>query len=199
MAGDPVQPAVDDGGHPIDGDRRLGDVGGEDDLAAPARGQGPVLVPGGHLPVEHHHLQVGMGGVLGERLAAAADLRGAREEDQDVPVEPLVDQPAHGADHPPIEGAVVGALEVVDLHLEAPAFAADDGRVAEVGGHRIGLEGGGHGHHRQVRPGSLAQAPEEGQGHVGVKVALVELVEEDGADAVERRGRPGACGRRGPR
>ncbi len=34
----------------------------------------------------------------------------------------------------------------------------------------------------------------EGEAEIGVEAALVELVEDDDADAVERRDRPAACG-----
>ena len=74
--------------------------------------------------------------------------------------------------------------KVADGEREDAAFGAKDGTVAEVAGDRRGVEGGGHDDDAE-RGALLLQALEQGEGEVALEVALVELVEDDGVDAVE--------------
>ena len=98
-----------------------------------------------------------------------------------------------------------------------------DRRVAEQGRHLGRLQRGRHGQQAEVGPQRRPGVEDEGQGQVGVEVALVELVEDHQADAGQRRvvlepagedalghhldpGRParpgarrGSCSRRSPR
>ena len=52
------EPGVDDDVHALDGERRLGDVGGEDDAAAAAGDERPVLLGRRERPVQRQHLGV---------------------------------------------------------------------------------------------------------------------------------------------
>ena len=121
-------------------------------------------------------------------LGAPADLGAARQEDQQVAVGLLAQQPLHRPRDAVLE-PVVGAggllgREVLDGHVEAAPLRAEGGGAQE-GGHRRGVERGRHGHQPQVGPAGALQAAQQRQGQVAVQVALVELVEQDGADAGE--------------
>ena len=121
-----------------------------------------------------------------QRLAAtlgAPDLRGARQEHQEVAVEALVDQLAHRCGDPSIEGLARGG-EVLDRHLEVAHVAAEVGGVEEADDGR-GVEGGAHGHNLQIGTGGPSQPPQQGEGQVTLQVTLVELVDDHRVDLRE--------------
>ena len=139
--------------------------------------------------MQREEVDVGAARKVGEGLASLADSGCPGEEDQDVAGGSLglaVDPP-HRPRHPVLQPLVACRLlgrEVLHRHLEAASQGAEP-RRAEEAGHRLGVEGGGHDHEAQVLAGGLLQPPQEGQGEVSLEVALVELVEDDGADAGE--------------
>ena len=79
-------------------------------------------------------------------------------------------------------GRPVGDRDGVALRVDA-----HDGVGAEPRGEEIGVEGGRHHDHPQVVAQHGGGLPCERQGDVGVDRSFVELVEEDGAVAVEAR------------
>src|SRR5439155_7899029 len=67
-----------------------------------------------------------------------------------------------------------------------PAFAAHD-RAVEEPGDGFGVECGGHDDQQKIRANAGADLAEKRDRQVGVDAALVEFVEDDGADAGEKR------------
>ncbi len=87
MPGHPGQAAVDDRGHPVDGQRGLGDVRRQDDLArltGAARHHRPPLIFEGQIAVQRQHDKARLYRELLQLLLAAADLGAPRQKDQDV-------------------------------------------------------------------------------------------------------------------
>ncbi len=193
------EPAVDDRRHPLDGHRGLGDVRRQHHLPAAERAQGGVLPLGREVAVERHDGEAAALGERGEGGRGALDLADAGKEDQDVAgvSERLLDGVAHrrgersGAAAEPVARTGSGALAIADLDGEEPAAALDDRAArraaAEEGGERTRLEGGRHGEEPEVRPHLALHLADHGEGEVGGEAPFVELVEEDGADAVEQR------------
>src|SRR5262249_27234306 len=68
-----------------------------------------------------------------------------------------------------------------------PAFARDDRSAAEEPRDRLRLDRRGHDDDPEVRPRLEVDLAHAGEGEVRVEVALVELVEDDGAGALEER------------
>ena len=127
-----------------------------------------------------------MPGHVRERRLGALDLAGARQEHQHVAVLVVAQHAAHRARHLRGQRPIVGRGQVLDRDVEHAALAADDVAAEEVGD-RIGVERRGHRHHGQIGPVGLAQAAQPGEREIGRDVALVELVEHDGADAGQPR------------
>ncbi len=141
--------------------------------------------------------QVRLLGDLRARLARLADLAGSGEKDEHVAVEARGDQAAHRRRDLRGDRPVVGGGEVLDRHLEATPFGAKD-RSAEVLRERSGRERRAHRDDAQVRAARASQALDQGQRHVALQVPLVELVEHDRGDAVERRATRAGGGRGSP-
>jgi hypothetical protein len=77
---------------------------------------------------------------------------------------------------------------VLDGHGVLPAGRLDDRALTKEFGHRSGRHGGRHDHDAQRRPIGIALQPaQQGQGQVALQVALVELVDDHGADAGQDR------------
>ena len=176
---DLVQPRVHHVGDAFDGQGRLGDVGGQDDLASFVRGEGCVLLTSLEAPVEREHHR----GQPGDRRQLAGrrpDLARAGEEAEDVAAaggrEALANDLAEGT-----------SRLVANLDLVRPAFHLVDRAAFQVGGDagRFGPERRGHHHHRQIRTRPL-RLLEKSQGQVGVDRALVELVEDDRGELAQQ-------------
>jgi hypothetical protein len=186
MRGDAREARVHDRSDALDGHAGLGDVGGEDDLApGPAR-DGAVLLVGPEVAVQRRQEQAAGPRDLLARLLRVADLGGAGQEDQHVPVgRARRGQLADGRGDLIAQAPLVGLLEVLDGDGKAAALAAHDGRAQELRQRRC-VERGGHDHELEVA--SLPQQPQQqGQREVALQVALVELVEHHRAHAPEVR------------
>ena len=125
--------------------------------------------------------QVAIPGQLRARLRRPPDLRCARKEDEDVAAARHRQTADRGSDLM-LEAALVRLVQVLDLDGEPAACASDHGG-AQVPGERGGLERGGH--HHELDPGE--QSLREREGKVARKMALVELVEDERADAAQLR------------
>ncbi len=175
---------VDHHAHPLDGQAGLGDIGRQHHLAPRTGEDRPFLLGEGELAVEG--ADIDLPGQVGKRSGAAADLEGAGEEDQHVAVR-LGQGPAHrrrhGVAHP--SGRLLG--KIIHRHRVAAPGAADPRAVAEESGHRSGIEGRRHHQQLQILAQTELGVAAEGQGEVGIEVALVELVENHQADAGQFR------------
>ena len=77
----------------------------------------------------------------------------------------------------------------VDRHRVHAPVAADHRRIAEQGRQALAFQGGGHQQDLQRRfvTQQLAAIEAQSQGQVGIKTALVELIEDDQTDAFQGR------------
>jgi hypothetical protein len=192
VGGQADQAAVDHGDDAVDRHRGLGDVGAEDQLAVWTWPKGQVLLIGRELAVERADLDAGVGGQAGAGGGGLGDLAGAGEEDEDVAVEAVVEQLLEGPQDAGGELVLGGGAEVLGGDGVHAAGAGDAGALmicpfGQVALDRGGVEGGGHDDDRQVGPGAALELAQEGEAEVAVEVALVELVEDDDADVLQRR------------
>ena len=125
-----------------------------------------------------------------EALADAADGGGAGQKAQQVAVRALA--AVHLAQAPPdrgrevvLDAGVGGDRRVLDVHGMHAAVAAHDRRARQERGDRLGGQGRRHHDDAQVGAGVALHLGEQGQRQVGVQRALVELVEDHAAHAVE--------------
>ncbi len=177
------EPAVDHDAHAVDGQRRLGDVGGEHDAATPGRRrrEREVLVLDRQRTCERAHVDVGRQRRR-EALGGPPDLGDAGQEDEHV---------AGFVPQRQLDGAGGGGFETV-VALARPPAHVDRERAGGAGEHRSGRavvleqagEGGrvGSGRHRhdaQVGPQRGRDVERQRQAEVGREVALVHLVEQD--------------------
>ncbi len=149
-------------------------------------GQGPVLVLGGQVAEQRAHVHVG--GQVAEATGHLADGGGAGQEDEDVAglvAHGLVDHGGHRVER----SRPRGGWPPAHVDGEGPTLAGDHGgRVvvaAEETGQALGVEGGGHGQQAQVGTQARPDVEGEGQGEVGLEVALVDLVEDHQGGAGE--------------
>mmetsp|Transcript_15724 Transcript_15724/g.42622 ORF Transcript_15724/g.42622 Transcript_15724/m.42622 type:complete len:217 (-) Transcript_15724:1135-1785(-) len=111
---------------------------------------------------------------------AAAVLREARLE----PVRVLLQHARRVGGELPV-GVGEDILEVVLGDGVRAPLAREDGALVEVTAESLGLEGGAHEEHAQLRPRGEQLAYEEDE-EVGLRVALVHLVHHDVRDVLER-------------
>ena len=82
-ARDAGEPAVDHTGDPVDGERGLGHIGGDDDLASSSGGHGGILIGGGEFAVKRHDRHV-VRKAYPQSGDGAGDLVGTRHEDEKI-------------------------------------------------------------------------------------------------------------------
>ncbi len=116
-------------------------VGAEDDLGRAGdfqrvglgvRRQLAVQGPQAQAPARRHGLAA---------LQAGADLRGAGQEDQRVPLQTLAIEAVQRAGDLKLDGPVVGPGQEGRLHGEGATLTPQHGCV-QVGGHGAGIQGG---------------------------------------------------------
>jgi len=179
-AGGAAQAAVHHHADALDGEARLGDVGGQDDLALPvrARRDGRVLLARREVAEEGVQGHVAGHVALQTRLGAPNFAR-AGQKDEHVPLgvtEHLLNHRRHrGREAVARADRLVG---VVHLHRVAAALALNQGGIVDEARDGPGVERGAHDEHAQVGPEDLAGLEREGEPEVGLQVALVELVEQ---------------------
>ncbi|VVO27028.1 hypothetical protein PS708_04679 [Pseudomonas fluorescens] len=188
----PRQPGVDHDAHAVDGEAGLGNVGRQHDLAF-ADGR---RVDGGALSVEvqfamqraQHHIRALAEGVS-QLLVDPANLRLPRQEHQHAAGFVLqgVENSLHHTRFDEFTG-LVGAAPA-HLHREHAPFAAQDWRVVQQPGQAFAFEGGRHQQdfQRLIIAKEFAAVQAQGQRQVGVEAALVKLIEDQQAHAVQRR------------
>jgi hypothetical protein len=186
----PGEARVHHGGHRGNRERRLRDVRREDHLAALASAHGAILFVRGEVTVERHEVHAeGLSEFLGG-LHGAADFACAGKEHEDVtrgrrfrpgPHEDL----ANAGDNLGLEGPI--ALGFLVLHGHGVRAASDMEHLhPEERGDGRRIDGGTHDEDFEIAPGALTKGAHPGEGQVTVEVALVELVKDHRAHALER-------------
>ena len=188
VARHPRQPAIDHDAHALDGQRGLGDRGRQHDLA-PARRRrrnGAVLHLGIERAVERDDVDRRIGDALAQQRLGAADFGGARQERQHR-AGVRAQRPLHGVRDLALDRRARVAPEIARLDREGAALARDHRRVAEQLGDARAVDGRRHDQELEVLAQALLHVAGERQAEVGIERALVELVEQQRGDAVERR------------
>ena len=189
--GDARDAGVDDQAHAVDGQRGLGDVGADDDLPlAGITRDGGVLFGGREFAVERQREPVAQARVVADFVERAADLVRAGHEDERVAFRKRPGEAGQllGGEFP--RGDAVerrGAGEVLGRDRERPPAGGQRLAGGEVFFQQAGFQRGGHDDQLQVGTGRFLDAERAGEGDVAVEVAFVEFVEEDRADAAQRR------------
>lgn len=129
---------------------------------------------------------------IGEGLCRAADLARAREKHQQVPSDAGQEVLDRGA-HARRERTILGALGVLELDGE-DASGRVERRCVEERSDPIGVERRAHRDNREVGALRPLKASQHRQRHVPGQVSLVQLVEDDRADAAQRGVREHASG-----
>ena len=203
VARDARDAGVDDVPDAGDGQRRLGDVGGQHDAASAVGGEDAVLLGRREPGVERQHLEVDRaaaspGGSVEavrrlERLGRVADLPLARQEDQHVAgplgrelLDRVDDRLGLVADDGLALLVLLGQVDeraVADLDGVGAAGDLDDRRraaatVGEVAGEPLGVDGRRGDDQLEVGP-ARQQPLEVAEQEVDVEAALVGLVDDD--------------------
>src|SRR4051794_41036106 len=82
-------------------------------------------------------------------------------------------------------GHAGGGGGMPDVDGEGSAFSLNDRAITEKPCNGLRFQGGGHDYNQQILADGLLHLAQQGDGDVGVEVSLVELIEQDGADAGE--------------
>ncbi len=183
----PSQSAVDDHGDPVDRHRGLSDVRAQDDLAALAGTQGAVLVLRRQRPVQGQDKGARSIGDRFQLLGQSANFSQPGQEDQDVSgASRALEQVLHnGCDD--LGAGWPRSGVVFDRNRMSTAFGGDDRAATQEPRDRLGVERRRHDDHDQIGPDLAPDLVDEGQGEVGVQIALVKLVKNDGADRFQKR------------
>ena len=178
---------IDHDAHAFDGERRLGDRGGEHDLAPPRgrRRDGEILRMGVERAIERRDVDVGALDARVQDLRDAPDLALPRQEDQDRAAFLFERVERHARDlvlDP--RGRV--APDIARRDGIGAAFAFDQRRVSQERAHPRAVERRRHDEEAQVVAQGALRVEREGETEVGVERALVELVEQNGRHPFER-------------
>ena len=178
----PREPGIDDRRDAVDRHRCLRDVRREDDLAAAAARDRPVLFRRREPTVQRQHLGVGR---RTEARRDAIDLADAGQERQRIAValrNRLLDRARD-------TGRIARRCHrsIADRDRVRPPLARDDRRIAEERRDRVGLERRGHHDDAEIGARLLGDFRGERETEVALESPLVELVEHDRADAREER------------
>ncbi len=185
VAADPGGAGVDDVADARDGERRLGDVGGEHDAAAGVRPEHALLLARGEAGVERQHVDVGAQPSL-QGLGGVADLALAGQEHEHVAgalAHQLLDCVADRVGLV----ALLWILDraVADLDGIGAAGHLDDRRAAEVAAEALGIDRRRRDDQLQVGP--ARQDPRDvAEQEVDVEAALVRLVDDDRVVAAQQ-------------
>ncbi len=193
VAGDPGGARVDHVLDAGDGQRGLGDVGGQHHAALRGALEDPVLLGGGQPGVQRQDLG-GLQLQLRQCVRGVADLALAGEEDQDVAralglellhrVADRLDLVAVAVQLLLLVGVVVEDRAVADLDRVRPAGDLDDRGVVEVLGEALRVDGGRGDDHLEVGAAG-EQLLEVAEQEVDVQAALVRLVDDQGVVLVQ--------------
>ena len=183
VAGDPRGAGIDHVADAGDGERRLGDVGGEHDAAPAVALEDALLLAGGQARIEREQLDA-RPQPAAQRVRGVADLALAGEEHEHVARALALQLVDGGGDRVGLV-VVLGGLAVADLdRIRAPGDL-DHRRSAEVLAEALRVDRRGGHDQLQLRP--LGQdALDAAEQEVDVQAALVRLVDDDRVVALEQ-------------
>ena len=193
VAAHPDQTGVDDEADARNGERGLGNVGGDDHLATGRRTENLLLITGTQPPEERNHLRLGAQSSL-DQVRAFADVAFTGQEDEHVAHARLVEQPlaltGGRVDKVGVgrirRGALTPRGPILDLHWERAPRNFDDWSVVESFREGCRVDGGRSDDDLQV--GALSQEVlEVPQQEVDVQRTLMSLVDDDGLVFGQRR------------
>ncbi|EHM55582.1 hypothetical protein HMPREF9080_00622 [Cardiobacterium valvarum F0432] len=176
VAADARGAGVDDGFDARHGERGFGDVGGKHDAPRRLRAEDALLVGEREAAKEGQYVRVAQL-FAAQAVGGFADVAFAGEEDEDVAASVLVEF-GDGAEDGVRAVFVFVRRAVADFHGVGAAADVEDGRVFEVGGEFVGVDGGRGDDDFEVGAfvGEAAQVAEE---EVDVEAAFVRFVHDD--------------------
>ncbi len=187
IGADLLHPAgIDDAGDPIDGDRGLGDVRRQHDLAPWTGPEHAVLIGRRQVAVESDDGEIALTGQWLQGILGATDLGQAGQEDEQIAGRGIEPPPRAARDEARERCRERRLVQVLDDDGKEPPRTGDERRVEEVG-ERPAVEGRRHRQERELRTRLALHAANQGEREVGEESALVELVEQHGADPLEER------------
>ena len=180
--------AVDDHPYALDGERGLRDRRRKHDLAPSRRRgrDGEILRARVHCAIERRDVDVRPPDPRLKRFGDAADLALARQEDEDRAGLVVERRERHARD------LVLDARARISPHVArrdriGAAFAFDQRRFAKEGANPRAVERRRHHQKAEVLAKAGLRVERQRKAEIGVERALVELVEQNRADAFERR------------
>ena len=191
----PGKARVDHGGDARDRERGLGDVGGEDDLAATHVGEHAVLLLRRHIAEERkHRMPLSLGG-RGKLPLAPHDLAHPRQEDEHM-AGGGTHRLGHGRRDLLDQVPLLAATRKPDVDWKETSIGRDDraharpaaslrGRSQQAG-HWLGGERRAHHDDAEIGAKCLTHADKQAKHQIHLNRALVKLVEHDRSNAVER-------------
>jgi hypothetical protein len=180
-----AEPSIDNDPDAGDGQRGLGDGGGQHHPAVAGSGRPKHLVlnSGWQIAVQRQHLRA----ALRQRGLGSADLRHSRQKSEDVSIR-LAQRAPHRIGNGIGQVARTGqvARGVADLQGKLPTGAFHHRRAEQLRqAHPVG--GGRHRQQAQFRPEIALQVQAEGQRQIGVQPALMHLVQDHRRHAIQAR------------
>ena len=177
------KPRVDHRRHSLDGQRRLGDRGGEHDLALPVasrqRPQHGVLLLLRQRTIErHHHAPQAIDAVGPQLLLAAPNLALTRQKAEDVAAG-FRQGALHRTGH--LRGDRRGGfnLQIFRLNRIHPRLGSVDVGIAKVRGNGFDIQRRGHHQQPQIVPQRAAHVERHRKPKIALQGPLVELIEDD--------------------
>ena len=162
------KPAVDRHAHPVQGQRGLGNRGGEHDAAATVSIAADRGALGGGFDLAVERMDRGVRQARRKPLAHPLDLAHTGQEGEDVARLPAP-RGHHRASHPVLDRLRSIAAKPLDFQREASSLALDDRRsIAQQPGKARAVDGGRHHQHAQVFAQHGAGLERQGQPEVAV-------------------------------
>ncbi len=187
-AGHARQAAVDHHAHPLDGQAGLGHGGRQNHLAAARRGglDGAVLLGLVERAIEGDDIDRRITHSLVQALDGAVNLALPRQKGQDR-AGLFVQGLNHGLGHGLLEPFDRVAAQIAGLDREHPSLGLDHWRAVEQARHPRDVERRRHDQQTQIVAQHRLTVARQRQTQIGVQTALVEFIEQDGADALQAR------------
>ena len=186
-AGDASETGIDHCADAGNGQRRLGNVGRNDDLTTWTWLDRAILFLGRQLAVEWKNVDAAGLRKVSYSADSPHDFVRPRHEDQDVTfilfLQDATNLFRRGVPDGP--GRITRHVGILNLDGISATVGGQGLSRAEPLRHGLGIERRGHRHDQQVRAVGLLQAAGERQGYVGVEVAFVEFIEHHRAHALE--------------